>query len=107
MRLVQKMTLDPCRCVGCGKGNTPDGYTGEVGPFIDLEMEVGWNDHAYLCTDCGSKAGALSGMIALDEATDLKAMVKQLEASLHESDSKLDQMRRRLRGTQAKLLKVS
>ena len=106
MRLVELMSLDPCRCVGCGRGNTPDGVTGVVGPFVDLEMEVGWNDHAYLCIDCGSKVGALSGMITLDEAKDLEVRVRRLETDLHETESERDGMKRRLRATQKKLLKV-
>jgi hypothetical protein len=106
MHLVEKMTLDPTRCIGCGKGNTPDGDTGEIGPFIDLEMEVGWNDHAYLCVDCGAKTGALAGMIALDEAKDLEVRVHKLEANNHELQAKLDEKTRRLQATQKKLLRV-
>jgi hypothetical protein len=73
---------------------------------VDLEMEVGWNDHAYLCIDCGSKVGALSGMVSLDEAKDLEMQVRQLRDALHETESKLDEKTRRLKLTQQKLLKV-
>jgi hypothetical protein len=106
MRTVEIMTLDPCRCIGCGKGNTPDGDTGEVGPFIDLEMEVGWNDHAYICLDCGVKVGAIAGMISEDEFKDLKRALRVKEHELHAAKSELDETTRRLRGTQKKLLKV-
>lgn len=107
MHLVERMTLDPCRCIGCGKGNTPDGDTGELGPFIDLEMEVGWNDHAYLCTDCGVKVGALSDMISADEHKDLKREIRRKEHDNHELTVKVEDLTRRLRGTQKRLLKVS
>ena len=106
MKLVQKMTLDPNRCIACGKGNTPDGDTGEIGPFIDLETEVGWQDHAYLCCDCGTRAGALAGMISKDEAQDAARQIRKLQAELHDAQAKLEHTQRRLKGTQAKLLRV-
>jgi hypothetical protein len=107
MHLVERMTLDPNRCIGCGAGNVPDGETGQIGPFIDLEMEIGWNDHAYLCTNCGVKVGALAGMISEDEKVDLARRVRTVEAELHEKSAELDQTVRRLKGTQKRLLKVS
>lgn len=106
MQLVELMTLDPCRCIGCGKGNTPDGETGEIGPFIDLGMEIGWNDHAYLCIDCSVKIGALAGMVTEDEAKDYRREIRNLNEDKHDLQAKLEQTTRRLRGTQKKLLAV-
>jgi hypothetical protein len=101
------MILDPCRCIGCGKGNTPDGQTGELGPFIDLEMEVGWNDHAYLCTDCGVSVGALSDMITADEHKDLTRALRVKDHEVHDLMAKVDDLTRRLKATQKRLLKVA
>jgi hypothetical protein len=106
MRLVERMTLDPCRCLVCGRGNVPDGDTGDIGPFIDLDMESGWQDHSYLCTDCGVKVGAMAGMVTPDEAKDLEREVRRLKIELHEKDAQLDETSRRLQKTQKRLLKV-
>lgn len=106
MQLVEIMTLDPCRCIGCGKGNTPDGDTGQIGPFIDLQVEMGWNDHAYFCIDCGVKVGAMAGMITEDEAKDQRRQIRRLEVELHAKETELDGTKRRLRGTQKRLLSV-
>lgn len=107
MHLVERMTLDPCRCINCGKGNTPDGDTGEIGPFIDLETEVGWNDHAYLCTDCGVSVGSLAEMITADEHKDLKRALRVKDHTVHELSSKVEELTRRLKATQKRLLKVA
>jgi hypothetical protein len=106
MRLTERMTLDPMRCLGCGKGNVPDN-DGRIGPFIDLEQEVGWNDHAYLCLDCATRAGALVDMIAPDEYKDLKRTIRAHEEEAHELRSELDQTKARLKATQKRLLKVA
>lgn len=106
MRLTERMIHDPMRCLGCGKGNVPDPDTREVGPFIDLEQEVGWNDHAYLCLDCAVKAGSLAGMVTEDEFKDLQRERRNLEIALHEEQASHEETNRRLKGTQRKLLKV-
>lgn len=105
MQLVERMIHDPMRCLGCGKGNTPDN-NGEIGPYVDLEQEVGWMDHAYLCIDCASTAGALAGMISEDESKDLRRQIRQKSRDLHDLRTQLDEVKRRLVGTQKKLLKV-
>ena len=105
MRLVQRMTLDPHRCLGCGNGNTPDA-SGEIGPFVDLGMEIGWNDHAYLCPMCATKAGALVGMIPPDEAKDLQREIRRLDAEHHADRAKSEELARRLKATQRRLLNV-
>lgn len=107
MFTVERMTYDPCRCVVCGKGNVPDGDTGEIGPFIDLGIEVGWNDHAYLCLDCGTKVGALAGMISEDEKKDLTREVRKQHEKIHDLEVETESLTRRLKGTQKRLLKVS
>lgn len=106
MRLTERMVHDPMRCLGCGMGNTPNGETGEIGPFVDLEQEVGWNDHAYLCVDCAVSSGALVGMLPEDEKKDLVRALRAKDIEIHDLQTQLETTQRKLRGTQKRLLKV-
>lgn len=87
MHLVERMTQSPPNCMICGKGNTPDS-TGQIGPFIDLERSVNWDDSTYLCTDCGQSIGVLAGLPTQDESLVLKQEIRRLKQEVHEAKAK-------------------
>lgn len=83
MHLVDRMTEAPCACLVCGRGNVPD-ETGQIGPFLDLEREVNWDDSIYLCQYCGTAIGALFGMQTQDDVLGFKQEIRRLKRELHE-----------------------
>lgn len=87
MHLVERMTQTPPNCMICGKGNTPDS-AGQIGPFIDLERSVNWDDSTYLCMDCGQAIGALSGMPTADEKRSLAQEIRRLKQALHDEKAR-------------------
>lgn len=87
MHLVERMTSPPPNCMICGRGNTPD-TTGEIGPFIDLDRSVNWDDSTYLCMDCGQSIGALAGMPTADEKLALKQSIRALKRQLHDAKTR-------------------
>jgi len=95
MRLVERMTGSPPNCFNCGKGNTPDGDTGEIGPFIDMQREVDWNDDVYLCTDCAVEIGAIVGCKTPDEVLGLERKVAALRKKLHNLQGEVEMRKRR------------
>src|SRR4051812_40602833 len=95
MRLVERMTGSPPNCFNCGKGNTPDGDTGEIGPFLDLQREVNWDDDVYLCEDCALEIGAIFGMKTPDEVQDLERAVRKLKKQIHDLNAEMDVRKRR------------
>jgi hypothetical protein len=72
----------------CGRGNTPDGKTKRIGPFLDLERSVNWDDSTYLCQDCGEEIGQAFGMPTPDELLALRQEVRGLTVALHEEKAK-------------------
>jgi hypothetical protein len=88
------MTESPPNCLICGKGNTPDAE-GNVGPFLDMERDVNWGDPTYLCEDCGTKIGAMFGMVTTTEVEELKAQTQGLKKQLHDEKSRYETFRRR------------
>lgn len=87
MQLVERMTGSPPHCMICGMGNTPDGETGEIGPFLDLQREISWGDDAYLCESCASEIGSHFGMITPDEAKELKRAMRRLKKKMHDMEA--------------------
>lgn len=84
MHLVERMVEAPPNCMICGKGNTPD-KAGNIGPFLDLERNVNWDDSTYLCLDCGQSIGIACGLPSADDLTAMKQEVRSLHRKLHES----------------------
>lgn len=84
MHLVERMTQTPPNCMVCGKGNTPD-EAGEIGPFLDLERDVNWDDSTYLCKNCGTAIGAIFGMQTEDDALGYRREIRRLRRDLHEA----------------------
>jgi hypothetical protein len=95
--LVEKMTMAPNQCLCCGKGNTPDGQTGEVGPFVDLAIDYNWGDSAYLCPDCVGRCAVLMGWISPDTEKTYKQTIKGLHAKIHDLEATIDLKRKRER----------
>jgi len=93
--LVERMTLPPATCMKCGRGNTPDGQTGEVGPFLDLGLEYNWGDSGYLCLDCVGLIAVTGGWISPDTEKELQKRIKRLEKKLHDKDAELEVRARR------------
>jgi len=87
MHLVERMTQSPPSCMVCGRGNTPD-PAGEIGPFLDLERSVNWDDSTYLCRDCAFAIGAEFGMLLPEEVVALRREIRQLHHQLHEEKAK-------------------
>lgn len=99
MFLVERMTMAPCVCLTCGKGNTPDGRTGEIGPYVDLAVEYNWGDSGYMCGDCGGKMAVLLGWISPDTEQELQRQIAKLEKEIHDMQADMD--RRRIREKRA------
>jgi hypothetical protein len=97
MHLVETMTMAPNTCMLCGRGNTPDGRTGQVGPFIDLGLDYNWGDSGYFCEDCGGKVGAILGWISPQTKKDLDAQIKGLRRKIHDLEGEIDMRRTRER----------
>lgn len=83
MHLVERMTSTPPNCMVCGRGNTPD-EGGNIGPFLDLERDVNWDDSTYLCSTCGTAIGAMFGMQTADDVLHFRRQIRQLKRDLHE-----------------------
>jgi hypothetical protein len=94
MHLVETMVNPPNACMSCGRGNTPDGNTGVVGPFLDLEMDYNWGDSGYLCEDCVGKAAVTFNWISPDTKTELDRQIKKLNKKVHDLEATIDQRRR-------------
>lgn len=97
MHLVETMVQPPNQCLVCGKGNTPDGRTGKVGPFLDLGIDYNWGDSAYLCDECVGKAAVHFGWISPDTHTELKREIKRKDEKIHNLEGEIDMRRRRER----------
>lgn len=95
IQLVDRMTLPPATCMKCGRGNTPDGQTGEIGPFLDLGLEYNWGDSGYLCMDCVALMAVTAGWISPDTEKSLRREIRQLEKKVHNKDAELDIRARR------------
>jgi len=93
--LVERMTLPPATCMKCGKGNTPDGQTGEIGPYLDMGLEYNWGDSGYLCMDCVGLIAVTAGWISPDSKKELEKQVKRLEKKLHDKDAEIEVRSRR------------
>jgi len=91
MQLVERMNFTPNSCMVCGAGNTPDGETGELGPFIDLGVEVSWGDHAYMCLKCGTKVGVLCHMGSKEDLALKDDEIRRLKLANHELQSTIEQ----------------
>jgi hypothetical protein len=95
MFLVETMTMAPNTCMGCGRGNTPDPNTGEVGPFLNLGIDYNWGDSGYLCEECVGKAAVLFDWISPDTRTRLNQQIKGLEKKIHDLEGEIDMRRER------------
>jgi hypothetical protein len=71
----------------CGRGNTPD-ESGQIGPFLDLERSVNWDDSTYLCQRCGTTIGAEFGMLTPEDVVELRREIRTLRQKLHEEKAK-------------------
>jgi len=87
MHMVERMTSAPAACLICGNGNIP-GDDGTIGPFIDLEREVNWDDSTYLCLTCAQGIGALAGMPTADELLEKDREIRRLKKQLHEAKAR-------------------
>jgi hypothetical protein len=92
---VDRMTLSPAQCLSCGSGNVPDEH-GDVGPFIDLQVEVGWGDSVYLCPLCVHKIATLFGYMSPNDVADLEARRKKAVRQAHDLKAQLEEKNRRL-----------
>jgi len=99
MHLVETMVMAPNNCMVCGRGNTPDGQTGIVGPFLDLAMEYNWGDSGYLCGDCVGQAAVHFGWISPDREKEQKHEIERLKKEIHDLQADMD--RRRLKEKRA------
>lgn len=97
MNLVERMVMTPQACLYCGKGNTPDDETGDIGPFLDLQRDVNWGDSVYLCRRCCSQIAALWGFIHETQKVELERALQKKDEEIHELKSDLDSAHRRLR----------
>ena len=88
--LVDRMTLPPATCMKCGRGNTPDGQTGEIGPFLDMGLEYNWGDSGYLCMDCVALMAVTAGWISPDTEKQLRRAIKRLEKRLHDKEAEIE-----------------
>ena len=95
IQLVERMTLPPATCMKCGRGNTPDGDTGEVGPFLDMGLEYNWGDSGFLCMDCLGLMAVTANWISPDTEKQLRKEIKRLEKKLHDKNAELDIRARR------------
>lgn len=95
--LVETMTLAPNTCMCCGRGNTPDGVTGVVGPFADLGVDYNWGDSAYLCGDCIGKLAILFDWISPDTKKQLERQITKLKKDIHDLNADIDIRRTRER----------
>ena len=102
MFLVETMTQPPNCCLACGKGNTPDGKTHEVGPFLDLNIDYNWGDSGYLCGDCIGQAAVLFGWISPDTKKDLELKIERQQKEIHDLNAQMDIRRRREKRALAK-----
>jgi hypothetical protein len=96
MHLVDRMTEAPATCLICGKGNVPNN-DGSIGPFLDMERDVNWGDPTYLCEDCGTKIGAMFGMVSVTEIEDLRSVNRNLEKKLYDLEASAEIRRRKVR----------
>jgi hypothetical protein len=92
MHLVERMTMMPGTCMICGSGNVPyeDGEKDRIGPFIDLGIDYGWGDSAYMCLrpSCAARIAVLAGFVAPDKVKDFEREIARLRKELH--DAKAD-----------------
>ena len=102
MHLVETMTNPPNACMVCGRGNTPDGTTGQVGPFLDLGLDYNWGDSGYLCEDCAGKVATVFGWISQQTAKDKDVRISALNRKIHDLEGEIDMRRRRERVSLAK-----
>ena len=79
-------------CLVCGRGNTPDGVTGERPLFVDLERDVNWNDPAVLCEDCAIKVGSIVGLLGPDERDALSRDIRNRDKEIHRLNAELASM---------------
>jgi hypothetical protein len=79
----------------CGRGNTPNGDTGEIGPFLDLGLEYNWGDSGYLCMECVGEMAVVAGWIAPDTEKLLRKQIARLEKKLHDKDAEIEVRARR------------
>jgi hypothetical protein len=96
MRIVERMTQTPPKCLHCGAGNV-ENTAGEVEPALDLERDVGWGDPTYICSMCVAQIAALWGYISIDQENDYKREVRRLKQELHDLTSKHAAVMRRIR----------
>lgn len=96
MRIVERMTQTPPKCLHCGAGNI-ENTAGEVEPALDLERDVGWGDPTYICSQCVAQIAALWGYISIDQENDYKREVKRLKKELHELTARHSAVMRRIR----------
>lgn len=93
--LVERMTLPPATCMKCGRGNTPDGQTGEIGPFLDMGLEYNWGDSGYLCMDCVGLIAVTAHWISPDREGELLKQISRLKKKLHDKDAEIETRSRR------------
>lgn len=101
MRLVERMTLTPQKCLYCGCGNVEDRDTGETGPFLDLERDINWGDSVYLCMRCVAEIAANCEYIDPTQAKELEAALDAKDAIIHELKAEMDSIARRIRVIEA------
>lgn len=106
MHLVERMTLSPAVCMHCGMGNTADGDTGVIGPFIDLGLDYNWGDSGYCCIPCAGKIAAIAGWITLDEKKDLDKALARKEKEIHELEATRDELIRKNRQQNVSLRRI-
>lgn len=88
MRLVERMTIAPAKCLYCGGGNVPNRENGEVGPFLDLIRDVNWGDSVYFCMDCVSMMAAVCGYVTQEQLTEMQELVESQRKEIHDLEAK-------------------
>jgi hypothetical protein len=100
VRIVERMTQSPPKCLHCGAGNVTN-TAGEIEPALDLERDVGWGDPTYICSQCVAQIAALWGYISIDQEQDYRREIKRLKKELHDLSAKHAGVMRRIRSVTA------
>jgi hypothetical protein len=99
MHKIQVMApeLGPPKCLGCGRGNTPDdGDTLDDFWVLDLERDYNWGDPAYLCKYCCRVVAGESGYAPADQIDLLAATIEQKNTEIHDLEARLDAVQQRV-----------
>lgn len=96
MLKVDRMVIEPQRCLACGRGGTVPYEDGSVGPVLDLQAEVGWGDPTYLCQECVARIALLFDYMSPDDVKELEREVSRQKKKNHALKADNEAQARRL-----------